>query len=49
MQEVFHPYNLLFFSNNEFVTTVTELNAIAAPANTGDNSPNAAIGIPIQL
>ncbi len=36
-------------SNSEFVTTETELMAIAAPAMTGLSIPNAASGIPSVL
>jgi len=36
-------------SLSEFVTTLTELNAIAPAANIGLSNPNAAKGIPILL
>ena len=36
-------------SSREFVTTLTELSAIAAPAITGLTTPNAASGIPSVL
>lgn len=49
-------YIFAFLSSNEFVTTLTELNAIAPPAITGDNNhpvdgykTPAAIGMPKQL
>lgn len=57
-QEIVHnvSYSFLDFSNKEFVTTDTELIAIAAPAIIGDNNQPvkgykipAAIGIPIEL
>lgn len=43
------PYNLIFFNNNEFVTTLTDDNAIAVPAIIGFKNPKAASGIPIIL
>ncbi len=42
-------YNLTFFNLNAFVTTLTELNAIAAPATQGARIPTAAIGMPAVL
>jgi hypothetical protein len=36
-------------SRREFVTTETELIAIAAPAMTGESIPDAAKGMPMQL
>src|SRR5699024_1535 len=42
-------YSCTFLSLNEFVTTLTELNAIAAPAIQGARSPIAAIGMPALL
>lgn len=45
------PYPSIFFrfSSSEFVTTETELNAMAAPATMGLSSPNAASGTPMVL
>ena len=42
-------YSLCSFNSRELVTTETELNAIAVPASTGLNSPNAARGTPMVL
>jgi hypothetical protein len=42
-------YILTRFKRSELDTTVTELNAIAAPATQGANNPRAAIGIPPKL
>lgn len=42
-------YILTRFNLSEFVTTETELNAMAAPAIQGARSPRAAIGMPIEL
>src|SRR5699024_9615838 len=42
-------YILTLFKRRELVTTLTELNAIAAPATHGANKPTAAIGIPALL
>jgi hypothetical protein len=44
-----YPYILTRFKRSELDTTVTELNAIAAPATQGANNPRAAIGIPPEL
>lgn len=44
-----HYLNFIRCNRNAFNTTDTELNAIAAPATQGANSPAAAIGIPIEL
>ena len=42
-------YGFTLLSLSEFVTTLTELNAIANAASIGLRSPNAATGIPITL
>ncbi len=41
--------NLTLCSRSEFMTTETELNAIAAPASHGASNPAAAIGMPREL
>jgi len=42
-------YNFIRFNLNAFVTTLTELRAMAAPAIHGASKPSAAIGIPATL
>src|SRR5699024_10842687 len=48
-QRMYLYYILTLFKRSEFVTTLTELNAIAAPAIQGASKPIAAIGIPALL
>src|SRR5690606_17914382 len=49
LNETLYFYNLTLFNRSAFVTTLTELNAIAAPATQGASNPIAAIGIPAVL
>ena len=44
-----NAHSLDFLSSMELVTTVTELNAMAAPAMIGLSRPKAATGMPIML
>ncbi len=43
------PAGFQRLSSNALLTTLTELNAIAAPAITGLSKPKAASGIPTRL
>lgn len=48
-KKIWTTYSFILLNLSEFVTTLTELNAIAPAANIGLSKPIAASGMPILL